>query len=147
MYSKNEIIHIAQWPTVHDLHLLATRHYAFEGKCFVVAASTVLSKKNVIDGFMTLQLKNNPGIELLEKIPLQNDDLIMKGGSCIIAPDSKLIINQEFNVEKTILAEIDIDNIEETYLTHDPDGHYSRPDIFNLTVNTKKMSNIDFKNE
>src|SRR4051794_11355477 len=31
MHAQDETIHVAQWPGVKDLHLLASRHYAFEG--------------------------------------------------------------------------------------------------------------------
>ena len=45
MHQKEELIHVAQWPTVKEVHQVASRHYAFEGQCFVVAAGTVLRRK------------------------------------------------------------------------------------------------------
>jgi hypothetical protein len=33
-----EDVHVAVWPTVHDLHQVASRQYAFEGRCFVLAS-------------------------------------------------------------------------------------------------------------
>ncbi|MCG8435680.1 MAG: carbon-nitrogen hydrolase family protein, partial [Gammaproteobacteria bacterium] len=42
MHAKKEAIHIAQWPMVKDLHHIASRQYAFEGQCFVLAAGCVL---------------------------------------------------------------------------------------------------------
>ena len=38
MHAKGEQIHVAAWPEVGDpeLHRFATRHYAFEGRCFAL---------------------------------------------------------------------------------------------------------------
>lgn len=42
MHNSGEQIHIVAWPTVHDLHQLASRHYAFEARCFVLAAGLLM---------------------------------------------------------------------------------------------------------
>jgi len=46
MHDQAEDIHFALWPHVIDRHLLASRHYAFEGRCYVVAVGQVLRVKN-----------------------------------------------------------------------------------------------------
>jgi predicted amidohydrolase len=38
LHESGEDIHVAVWPTAHELHQVASRHYAFEGRCFVLAA-------------------------------------------------------------------------------------------------------------
>src|SRR5687768_8985905 len=42
LHDSGEDIHVALWPTVHERHQLASRHYAFEGRCFVLAAGSVM---------------------------------------------------------------------------------------------------------
>ena len=42
LHDSGEDIHVAVWPTVHDRHQLASRQYAFEGRCFVLAAGSVM---------------------------------------------------------------------------------------------------------
>lgn len=42
LHNSGEHIHVAVWPSVHDKHQLASRHYAFEGRCFVVAAGQIM---------------------------------------------------------------------------------------------------------
>ena len=42
LHDSGEDIHAALWPTVHDRHQLASRHYAFEGRCFVLAAGQLI---------------------------------------------------------------------------------------------------------
>src|SRR5262249_28070286 len=61
MHAKRETIHIAQWPAVKDLHLLASRHYAFEGQCFVIAAGAVLTRAEALVGFDSLGLGRHEG--------------------------------------------------------------------------------------
>ena len=41
MHNLGEDVHIAAWPTVRESHAIASRHYAMEGRCFVLAAGLV----------------------------------------------------------------------------------------------------------
>jgi len=91
MHAKHETIHIAQWPSVHELHQLASRHYAFEGQCFVVAAGCVLSRADIIEGFNSLGQPDSGALELLEAIPGAEEDLVLRGGSAVIAPNSDYV--------------------------------------------------------
>lgn len=134
MHSFNETIHAAVWPSVHDVHLLASRHYAFEGRTFVAAAGTYLTKGDVLEGWKSLKLKNEAGIELLESLPGKEGEVIMCGGSTVIAPDSKLLIEQNLKGPGIFYARVDTERIIEEKLNLDTDGHYSRPDVFKLEV-------------
>ena len=42
MHDSAEDIHVAVWPNVHEMVQVASRHYAFEGRCFVLAAGSLL---------------------------------------------------------------------------------------------------------
>src|SRR6185436_2764183 len=42
MHESGEDIHVAVWPTVHDMHVIASRQYAFEGRCYVIAAGSLM---------------------------------------------------------------------------------------------------------
>lgn len=146
MHAKNEVLHIAQWPYVKDLHQLCSRHYAFEGQCFVAACGGILTKKDITDGLESLSLtkKDQPVFELIESIPVQDDELILKGGSTLIAPDSSYIMEPVYNETGIFYAEADLDLIREGNLFMDSDGHYARPDVFSLQVNTASKENVRF---
>lgn len=45
LHEQNETIHIAAWPHGKEHHQIASRHYAFEERCFVLAAAMYLEKK------------------------------------------------------------------------------------------------------
>lgn len=136
MHRQNEILHAALWPSVKDTHIIASRHYAFEGQTFVAASGFIISKKQVLEGYDSLGEKS-AAREILENITAGDDELILKGGSAVIAPDSSFITEPLYNKEAIITAEIDLDLIAEGKMALDTSGHYSRPDIFELNVNKK----------
>jgi len=144
MHAKKETIHVAQWPWVPGLHQLASRHYAFEGQCFVIAAGCVLSKGEVIAGFHSLGVKNSEALELLEALPGADEDLLLKGGSAVIGPDYRYIVEPSWEEPGIVYAELDLDRITEGHMLLDTDGHYSRPDVFRLEVNDRPQSNVTF---
>ncbi len=47
MHNSGEHIHVAVWPTVHELHQLCSRHYAFEGRCFVLAVGLMMRVRDL----------------------------------------------------------------------------------------------------
>lgn len=52
-------------------------------------------------------------------------------------PDGKILVGPVMNEETLVMAELDFTRIAEESLALDVTGHYSRPDIFQLTVNGK----------
>jgi nitrilase len=145
MHARKETIHIAQWPWVRGLHQLASRHYAFEGQCFVIAAGCVLTKGEVIAGFHSLGAKNAGALELLDALPGGDDDLLMKGGSAVIGPDYNYVVEPLWEEPGIVYAELGLESIAEGHLLLDTDGHYSRPDVFHLEVNDRPQTNVSFK--
>src|SRR5260370_34137753 len=81
MHNSGEHIHVAVWPTVHELHQLASRHYAFEGRFFVLAVGLMMPASDV-------------SREFLGDFPLSlgDDQRLERGGSAIIGPDSHYVV-------------------------------------------------------
>lgn len=139
MHAAREVIHVAQWPAVGDLHQLASRHYAFEGACFVLAAGCVLTRDEVIAA-----VPDGPGAALLAQIP-QDQTFLRNGGGAIIGPDSNYIVAPKEGSSETLIATLDLDACIDARLTLDVNGHYARPDVFQLTVNSKPQENVRFE--
>jgi len=123
LHERGETLHVAAWPWVHELHQVASRGYAFEGRAFVVAAGTVLRKRDLPDD-----------LELLRAIPGEPDDFLQRGGSAIIGPDGAYLAGPVWEEETIVYAEVDPARIIEERLTLDVAGHYSRPDVFQFRV-------------
>lgn len=123
LHASGEDVHVAAWPQVKEMNLVASRHYAFEGRCFVIAAGAVMRA-----GELPSEL------EPIESLKENADALVLNGGSAIIAPDGSLIAGPVFDEETILLAELDLSRIREESLTLDVTGHYSRPDVFDFSL-------------
>lgn len=123
MHDSGELVHIALWPTVHDLHQLASRQYAVEGRCYVVAVGQLMQAKDI---------PQELGIpEHLSKDPSQ---FILRGGSAVIAPDSNYMLEPQFEKNDIHVVQLDLDKIWEERMTLDTTGHYQRKDVFQVEV-------------
>jgi len=147
MHARHETLHIAQWPDVKDLHQLASRHYAFEGQCFVLAAGCVLSRKDIIEGYHSLNAPDNDALEILQAFEGESEQLVLNGGSAVIGPDSSYIAEPVFDRSDIIYGVIEPQRMTEGRLAIDTSGHYSRPDVFQLEVNASPQSGISFNSE
>lgn len=146
MHARGETIHIAQWPTVREMHQVASRHYAFEGRCFVLAAGGILSRGDTIDGLRSLGRDADPSaLSLLETIPGDDSRLLLRGGSSIITPDGGYLAGPVFDQREIVHADLDFKLITEGALTLDTAGHYSRPDVFHLEVNEQPQPGVAFQ--
>ena len=142
-HAQSPILHVSQWPTVSDPHLTASKHIAFEGRVPVLAAGSVLKKSSIIEGYRSGKTRQE-GLSVLESMDTTDGDWIHTGGSTIIGPDGTLMIEQAFKSEGVYTADIDLSIGQEGRLTLDVVGHYSRPDLFDLSVNTKPQHGIRF---
>ena len=130
MHQAGEHIHIAVWPTVHEPHQLASRHYAFEGRCFVIAVGQMLQAKDLPSELpLTPELEAEPGT------------WVMRGGSSIIGPDGSYEMEPVFDEEKILIHTIEnLSRVWEERMTLDTSGHYNRYDVFEFDVNRKRKS-------
>ncbi|MEL7319868.1 MAG: carbon-nitrogen hydrolase family protein, partial [Pseudomonadota bacterium] len=122
MHNLGESVHIASWPTVREEYAIASRHYAMEGRCFVLAAGLVQTKEDLFEGLM--RVGGSPEArELFEAI---EGTVLNKGGSMIAAPDAR-VVAQAGEGEEILFAELDLDERGQNLTSLDTDGHYSRP--------------------
>jgi nitrilase len=124
MHNSGEHIHVAVWPTVHELHQLCSRHYAFEGRCFVLAVGLMMRVRD-----LPAELQAGKGMQN------RTGDWLERGGSAIIGPDTRYIVEPVYDREELIVADLNLNEIDQEFLTLDVSGHYSRPDVF--TFDTK----------
>lgn len=126
MHNSGEDIHIALWPNVHEMLQLSSKHYAFEGRNYVLAVGQIMKASDVPSGIKLSQEFEDP------------DELLLKGGSCVIGPDGKFITEPVFNEEQLIVEDLDISKVYGERMALDTSGHYSRPDVFKFKVKKKK---------
>ena len=121
LHDAGEDVHVAAWPQVKEMNLVASRHYAFEGRCFVLATGALMRVRDLPSELEPIEaLQNDP------------DAFVLNGGSAIIGPDGALLAGPVFEEEALLTADVDFKQIAEGSLTLDTTGHYSRPDLFAL---------------
>jgi predicted amidohydrolase len=133
MHAKGEQVHVAVWPDADDVHHLASRHYAFEGRCYVLCAGAFATARDLPDGF-----------ELAEAMAVSGDDVLLPGGSGIIGPDGRWLAGPVDGCETIVYGEIDLARIAEEQQALDAAGHYNRPDVFHLTVDERPQPQVEW---
>ena len=126
MHIAGEHVHVAVWPTVHQMHQLASRHYAFEGRCFVLAAGMIMRVKD-----LPRELRLTPGLGA------NPESFLLYGGSTIFGPDGRYVVEPLCEQEDIIIADLDLDALDRERMTLDVSGHYARSDLFTFQVETK----------
>ncbi len=119
MYAKGLEVWCA--PTVDDRDIWQTSmsHIAYEGRNFLVSACQYLPA---------------PSKEQSEDQSWPEGKPLIRGGSVIISPMGEVLAGPLYDEEGLIYVEVDLDDIVKARYDFDPVGHYSRPDIFKLTV-------------
>jgi predicted amidohydrolase len=119
LHESGEDLHVAVWPTVHDLHQVASRQYAFEGRCFVVASGAMMRASAL-----------PPELDPHPDRVTGGDEWVLRGGGAIIGPDGKYVVDPVYDEPRLLLAELDLRRLSEERMTLDVTGHYHRPEMF-----------------
>lgn len=129
MHAAGEHVHASLWPEVDEMHHVASRHYAFEGRCFVAAVGCVLQRKEVPED-----------LEIFWDDDVAPDGYLLHGGSAIIGPDGRYLAGPAKQDETILYTDLEIGAIVAGHQTFDPVGHYARPDVFEVSVNRASQS-------
>ena len=127
-------VHVMSWPnhfpTIADPMRnrieIDSKAFAQMSKAYVVSAAGAVDERM---------------IELLELAPadeefIRNPDLT--GGSLIVGPDSRTLAGPLGAEEGILYADLDLERGITMKLRHDFAGHYNRPDVFQVRVNTRR---------
>lgn len=123
MYAKGVQLWCA--PTVDDREVWASTmtHIALEGRCFVLSANQYLTRADLPS----------------DLTPVQGDDpntVLINGGSMIVSPLGQVLAGPLRGGEGILTAHLDMDDLARARFDFDVVGHYARPDVFTLHVNT-----------
>lgn len=130
MYSQGIQIYLAPTADNRPEWAPSMQHIAQEGRCFVLACNQ----------FTTLA--DYPE-DHLHPEGASSDTVMSNGGSCIVAPSGKFLVPPARDGERVLYAELDLDEIPRWKYDFDVVGHYARPDIFRLEVDTTARQTVN----
>lgn len=132
MYAKNVALYCAPTADDRDTWLASMQHIALEGRCFVLTACQFIRKKDFPDT-VRVSLGDTP------------ESVLMRGGSAIVNPLGQVLAGPHFGSETILTADLDLNDIGRGKFDFDVSGHYSRPDVFQLSVNEAPMKAVQTK--
>ena len=134
LYGQGENLHVAVWPgSLHNTKDI-TRFIARESRSYVISVSSLMTREQFP--------KDTPHLdEILKRAP----QTLANGGSCIAGPDGEWVMEPVIDKEGIFYHTLDFTRIYEERQNFDPVGHYSRPDVTQLIVNTERQSTIKLK--
>lgn len=121
-YAQGVDVWCAPTADARDVHLATMRHIAVEGRCFVLAANQVARARDLSPAFAT---------------PYDDPDAVVcRGASVVVDPFGQVLAGPLVDEEGLLVADLDLDDVTRGRYDFDVAGHYARPDLFRLEVDT-----------
>lgn len=130
MYSKGVELYLAPTADSREVWQSTIRHIALEGRCFVLSCNQFVTK----DMYPT----DLACYDELEPEP----EVMCSGGSAIVGPLGNYVVEPVYGKEDILLADLDLSQIVKSRLDFDVNGHYSRPDVFQLRIDERPRTNM-----
>jgi nitrilase len=133
MYAQGVDIYLAPTWDNGERWVATLQHIAKEGRCYVVGVCAVSSGADVPADLRGTVYRDDP------------EDWMSDGWTTIVAPGGTVVEGPLRGEEGILYAEVDRDRINEHRHVFDPVGHYARPDVFELRVDTSKRASVSFE--
>jgi len=131
LYAQGVDIWCAPTADARDVHLATMRHIAVEGRCFVLVANQVARAGDLSPDYATSY--TDP------------DTVACRGASAIINPFGEVLAGPLENEEGLLVADLDLDDVVRGRYDFDVAGHYARPDLFTLSVDTRARHPVEWQ--
>jgi nitrilase len=131
LYAQGVDVWLAPTLASGDGWVATMRHLARENRMYVVGVNPVLHVDTVPADF--------PGRDRL--VPAQyvddNGPWLEPGNTVVVAPDGTVLAGPVREREETLVVDLDMGTVGAQRRQMDPTGHYNRPDVFQLVVDTR----------
>lgn len=127
-YAQGVDVWCAPTADARDVALATMRHIAVEGRCFVLAANQVAQARDLSPAFATGYA--DPA------------EVVCRGASVIVDPFGEVLAGPLKDEEGLLVADLDLDEVTRGRYDFDASGHYSRPDLFTLSVDRRERAAV-----
>ena len=135
LYSQGVDIWVAPTLAQGDGWIASMRHIAREGRCYVIGVNPCLSVDQIPADF--------PHRERVWRAePAGQRRWVEPGNSVIVDPDGAILAGPAREEETILYADIDPATVRANRRYFDPVGHYHRPDLFQLHVDTRPRPSV-----
>jgi nitrilase len=132
IYAQHCDIYVAPTWDNSSSWIATLRHIAKEGRQFVIGVAPLLRGSDVPE-------------DLRGAIYGDETDWMSRGFTTIVAPGGAIIAGPVSEREEIVYADLDIAAVHEQRRMFDPVGHYARPDVFTLHVDTRAKHAVVFE--
>jgi nitrilase len=136
LYAQNLEILVAPTWDCGDEWIASLRHIGREGGCWVIGTGTAIQARDVPESFPERG-----------KLFPDEDEWICDGDAAIVRPGGRMLAGPLRREKGVLTGEIDVEAARRSRRSLDVTGHYSRPDLFQLTVNRNPMPPVAFEDE
>jgi len=131
MYAQGIDIYLAPTWDNDDVWVASMRHIAKEGRVFVIGVNFCMRGSDVPSD-----------VPMRDAIYGGDDDWLSRGNSVIVAPGGAVLAGPLVGEEGIVMADIDVAAARASRQQFDAVGHYARPDVFELKVNTRRQDPV-----
>lgn len=124
LYNKGIELYLACTVDDRETWLPTMRTIALEGRCFVISSAQFMMSSAYPEGH---PMREKHGEE----------KVLIRGGSCAVDPLGGVLVEPDFTRELIHYVDVDLSRIACAKMDMDTVGHYSRPEVFQLSVNEK----------
>lgn len=124
MYAQGVEIYCAPTADNRDTWASSMRHIAMEGRCFVLSACQFITRDEFAPDYRSI-------------LPETGSEPVMRGGSMIVGPLGNVLAGPVFDERTILYADLSRADLIRSKLDFDVVGHYARPDVFSLQVDTE----------
>jgi nitrilase len=128
LYSQGVDIWLAPTLAVGDGWIATMRHIAREGRCYVIGVNPCVHADQIPADF--------PDRERVWPAEKDDGEWVEPGNSVIVGPSGDILAGPVRHEEAILTAELDLTQVHAARRMFDPVGHYHRPDVFRLAVDT-----------
>jgi nitrilase len=133
LYAQNIDIYVAPTWDSGDTWLATMQHIAREGGCWVVGCATALEASDIPTDI--------PHYDIL--FPTK-DEWVNPGDAVVYKPFGGVAAGPMHREKGMLYAEIDVSGARASRRKFDASGHYSRPDVFSLSVDRSRKRPVLF---